>query len=276
MFEIGKVHVLEVVKHVDFGVYLDGGEAGEILLPNRYVPDDAEVGMFLEVFIYLDHDERLIATTQMPLAQVGEFACLEVVSVDQIGAFLDWGLMKHLLVPFREQKKTLKEGDTPVVYIYIDEKSHRITATAKIDKYIQNENVELQSGEEVNLLIYKKTDLGYNAIINNTYAGLIYENEIFQPVHIGMKTTGFVKRVREDGKVDLSLSQTGIAKMDRFEQIIQDKLVQANGFLPYTDKSDAEEIYDFFQMSKKNFKKAIGGLYKKRVLIIEKDGIKLS
>ena len=275
MIEIGKIHTLEIVKCVDFGLYLDGNDAGEILLPNRYIPENWNIGDFIDVFIYLDHDERLIATTQKPLAQVGDFACLKVVSVDKIGAFVDWGLMKQLLVPFREQKKVLKEGDTPVVYVYVDEKSHRIAASAKVDKFIDKNTPDSLVGEEVELLIYRKTDLGYSAIINNQYSGLLYINEVFQPIYIGLKTNGYIKQIREDGKIDLSLTKPGIEKIDGFEKIIYHKLEQAKGFLPFSDKSEASNIYDKFEMSKKNFKKAIGSLYKKRLIDIEQAGIRL-
>ncbi len=276
MIEIGKYHTLEIVKSLHFGLYLDGGEAGEILLPTRYVPEKWEIGDFIEVFIYLDNEERLIATTEKPFAQVGDFACLKVVGVDQIGAFVDWGLMKNILVPFREQKNTLRVGDTPIVYIYVDDKSHRIAASAKIDKYIDKGMPDVVLGQEVDLLIYQKTDLGYKAIVNNKYVGLIYENEIFQSVRIGLKTNGFIKQVREDGKIDLSLSKSGIEKIDDFAQILLQRLEKANGFLPVTDKTSADQIYDTLSMSKKNFKKAVGNLYKQRLITIEDNGIRLT
>jgi len=276
MIDIGKIHALEVLKHVDFGLYLDGGEAGEILLPVRYVPEDIEIGSFIQVFIYLDNEERLIATTQTPLAQVGDFACLRVVDVNTIGAFLDWGLMKQLLVPYSEQKNKLKTGDTPIVYVYVDEKSNRIAASAKVEKFIDKEVMPVvEENEEVDLLIYKKTDLGYNAIINNKYIGLIYENEIFKPIHIGLRTKGYVKSIRPDYKIDLSLEKPGEKITIDSEKVIKMKLIDAGGFLPYTDKSDPDTIYSFFEMSKKSFKKAIGGLYKKQEIAIEKNGIRL-
>lgn len=276
MIEIGKIHALEIVKRVDFGLYLDGLDAGEILLPERYVPENAEIGDFLDVFIYLDHDERLIATTLKPLVCVGEFACLKVVDVNQVGAFLDWGVMKHLLLPYREQNRVLRVGDTAVVYVYIDEKSHRIVASTKIDNFIDTEYPNLAVNECVDLLLYKKTDLGYNAVINNRYSGLIYDNEIFKPLSIGVKTKGYIKNIRPDNKIDLSLTKCGVEKLTDLETIILDKLtLESSYFLPFTDKSDAHTIYSFFEMSKKNFKKAIGGLYKKQLIRIEEDGIRL-
>ena len=276
MIEIGKYHTLEVVKRVDFGLYLDGGEeVGEILLPTRYVPANCEPGDFLEVFIYLDNDERLIATTQKPYAQVGDFACLEVVSVERPGTFLDWGLMKNVFLPFGEQKKALKPGDKAIVYLYVDEKSHRITASEKIEKFTDKEIPDLTEGSEVDLLIYQKTDLGYKAVINNRYVGLIYDNEVFQSIRIGQKTKGFVKQIREDFKIDLSLSKTGPEKIADFADVLLDALHRNDGFLPLTDKSDAETIYKMMQMSKKNFKKAVGNLYKKRIISIEDEGIRI-
>jgi len=276
MIEIGKYHTLEVVKKVDFGLYLDGGEdAGEILLPMRYVPENCAPGDFLEVFIYLDNDERLIATTQKPYTQVGEFACLKVVSIERPGTFLDWGLMKNLFLPFGEQKRSLKPGDKTIVYIYVDEKTHRITASEKIEKFADKGIPDLTEGQEVDLLIFQKTDLGYKAIINNKYIGLIYENEVFQSVFFGLKTKGFVKQIREDFKIDLSLSKTGVEKITDFADILLDKLQQAGGFLPLTDKTDADNIYKIMQMSKKNFKKAVGSLYKRRIINIEDRGIRV-
>ena len=276
MIEIGKYHTLEVVKKVDFGLYLDGGDAGEILLPKRYEPDNCEPGDFLEVFIYLDNDERPIATTQKPYAKVGDFACLKVVGIERPGTFLDWGLLKNLFLPFGEQKKTLRPGDKTIVYIYVDEKSNRITASERIEKFTDKGTPDLTEGQEVDLLIFQRTDLGYKAIINNKYIGLIYENEVFQPVSFGLQTKGYVKQIREDFKIDLSLSKTGVEKISDFADVLLARLQQAGGFLPLTDKTDAEEIYNIMQMSKKNFKKAVGNLYKKRIIDVGEKGIKMN
>lgn len=276
MIDIGTYHTLEVVKKVDFGVYLDGNEAGEILLPARYVPEKCEPGDFIEVFLYLDNDERLIATTLRPYAKVGDFACLEVTDIGYPGAFLNWGLMKNLLVPFREQRTTLKVGDRPVVYIYLDEKSHRIAASAKIDKFTDKEKPELTEGEEVDLLIAQKTDLGYKVIVNNKYIGLIYDNEIFRVIQVGLKLKGFVKNIREDFKIDISLNGSGIERIDHFAELLSEKIKNSGGFLPLTDKSPADEIYTLLSMSKKNFKKAVGNLYKQRIINIEEDGIRMT
>ena len=201
--ELGKFNHLEVVKQVDFGVYLDGEESGEILLPKRYVPSNCEIGDILNVFLYLDSEERLVATTLTPYVQVGEFAYLEVAWINQYGAFLNWGLMKDLFVPFSEQKMKMQVGKSYIIYAYLDEESYRIVATAKIDKYLSKDIPDYQPGQEVDILIWQKTDLGFKAIIENKYAGLIYDNEVFQDVHTGMQMKAYVKQVREDGKIDL-------------------------------------------------------------------------
>ena len=190
--ELGKFNTLEVVKQVDFGMYLDGGEEGEILLPSRYVPENCQIGDWLSVFLYLDIDERLIATTLTPFVQVGEFACLEVAWVNEFGAFLNWGLMKDLFVPFSEQKMKMQVGNKYVVHAHLDEESYRIVASAKVDRYLSKEMATYEPGDEVNILIWQKTDLGFKAIIENQYSGLLYEGEIFQPLRTGMKLKAFV------------------------------------------------------------------------------------
>ena len=211
--ELGKYNTLEVVKEVDFGMYLDGGEEGEILLPSRYVPQDCKVGDELNVFIYLDNEERLVATTLTPLVQVGQFACLEVAWINQYGAFLNWGLMKDLFVPFREQKMKMQVGKKYVVHAHLDDESYRIVASAKVERYLSKEKAAYEPGQEVDILIWQKTDLGFKTIINNEYGGLLYENEIFQPLHTGMTMKAYVKQVREDGKIDLLLQKPGQAKV---------------------------------------------------------------
>lgn len=210
--KLGKYNTLEVVKEVAFGMYLDGGEEGEILLPSRYVPQDCKVGAKLNVFIYLDNEERLVATTLTPLVQVGQFACLEVAWINQYGAFLNWGLMKDLFVPFREQKMKMQVGKKYVVHAHLDDESYRIVASAKVDRYLSKEKAAYESGQEVDILIWQKTDLGFKAIINDEYSGLLYESEIFQPLHTGMRMKAYVKQVREDGKIDLLLQKRGRLK----------------------------------------------------------------
>ena len=274
--ELGKFNQLEVVKEVDFGVYLDGGEEGEILLPTRYVPEDCKIGDFLNVFLYLDMDERLIATTLTPLVQVGQFACLEVAWVNQFGAFLNWGLMKDLFVPFSEQKMKMQVGKRYVVHAHLDDESYRIVASAKVDRYLSKEKAPYAPGQEVNILIWQKTDLGFKAIIENRYSGLLYESEIFQPLHTGMMLKAYVKQVREDGKIDLILQKPGQGKVEDFATILLDYIREQGGHITLHDKSPAEEIYDTFGVSKKTFKKAVGDLYKKHLVSLQENGIELA
>jgi len=272
---LGKMNPLKVVKIVDFGVYLDGGSDGEILLPTRYVPENCQVDDVVDVFIYTDSEDRLIATNLIPYAMVGEFACLEVESVNEVGAFLDWGLMKQLLVPFREQHAKMREGGHYPVFLYVDFESKRITASAKLEKFIDATHPELEAGQQVELLIYKRTDMGWKAIVNQQYSGVLYQNEIFQPLEIGQKLTAYVKQVREDDKIDLMIHKPGFEKIDDFSVKLHELLKEAEGFLPLTDKSPADDIYEYFGISKKTFKKAVGDLYRKRLILLEEDGIRL-
>lgn len=272
---LGKVNPLKVVKEVEFGVYLDGGSDGEILLPKRYVPENCHIDDVLKVFIYNDSEDRLVATTETPFAQVGEFVCLQVVEVNAVGAFLDWGLMKHLFVPFREQKLRMEEGRRYPVFVYVDFDSKRITASAKIEKFVDEGEPELEEGQEVDLLVYKKTDLGWKAVINQQYTGMLYDNELFQDIVTGQSLKGFVKQIRPDFKIDLMLQKPGFEKIDDFAVALHEALKSANGFLPLTDKSPAEDIYNRFGVSKKTFKKAVGDLYKKRIITLEPEGLRL-
>lgn len=275
MIEIGNYNELKVVKNVDFGLYLDGEEWGEILLPKRYAPNNAEPGSSIKVFLYFDSEDRIIATTDKPLAVINEFAFLRVVSVNSIGAFLDWGLMKDLLVPFREQLQTMEEGKYYIVYIYFDNDSRRIAASAKINKFLDNVPPAYQDGEEVDLLIIGQTDIGFNAIINNSHKGMLYKNEVFKPLEKGMHLKGYIKNIREDDKIDLSLLPQGYSKIDNISKIILDKLTFNNGFLPLTDKTDPELIYEKLHISKKAFKMAVGNLYKARIVRLDDKGIHL-
>jgi len=275
MTEIGKINHLEVVKEVDFGIYLDGGDLGEILMPKRYVPEGTMPGDMLETFIYLDSEDRLVATTEKPLAMVEEFALLQVVSVTPVGAFLNWGLPKDLFVPFREQRQPMEEGKKYLVYVYVDTNTKRIAASSKIEQYLDNIPVDYDLDEEVDLIIVNETDLGYNAIIDNSHFGILYKNEVFQPLNPGDKVQGYIKKIRTDGKIDLRLEKIGYEKISSFVDRIIVELQKNKGFLPLTDKSSPEEIYNTFKISKKNFKAAIGALYKKRFIAIEKDGIRL-
>lgn len=274
--ELGKFNTLRVVKVVDFGMYLDGGEEGEILLPSRYVPENCKPGDGLTVFIYLDNEERLVATTLTPLVQVGEFACLEVAWINQYGAFLNWGLMKDLFVPFREQKMKMQVGKQYVIHVHLDDESYRIVASAKVDRYLSKEKAPYEPGQEVSILIWQKTDLGFKAIIENRYSGLLYESEIFQPLHTGMTLKAYVKQVREDGKIDLILQKPGQGKVEDFAATLLDYIREQGGHITLHDKSPAEEIYDTFGVSKKTFKKAVGDLYKKHLVSLQENGIELA
>lgn len=272
---LGRYNQLEIVKEVDFGVYLDGDEDGEILLPKRYVPQGCQVGDILNVFIYLDMEERLVATTIEPYAQVGDFAYLQVAWVNQCGAFLDWGLMKDLFVPFREQKEKMVKGKSYLVYIYIDDESFRIMASAKIEHFLSDEFPEYQNDECVDILVWKKTDLGFKVIVDNQYSGLIYKSDIFQPISVGMSLKAYIKQVREDGKIDLTLQKSGMEKVANFSQDLYQYVKMNQGFVSMNDKTDAELIYKTFGVSKKTFKKAVGDLYKKRLIKIEPNGLRL-
>lgn len=274
--QLGKYNQLPVVKEVDFGVYLDGDDDGEILLPARYVPDGCKPGDLLNVFIYLDNEERLVATTQTPYAQVGDFACLEVSWTNEYGAFLNWGLMKDLFVPFREQKMKMQKGRRYVVHVHIDEDSFRIMASAKVERYLSKDKPPYKAGDPVDLLIWQRTELGYKAIVDNRFSGLLYANEVFRTLEPGMKLEAYVKQVRPDGKIDLELQRGGARKVDDFADTLLAYIDRSGGFTPFNDKSPAEEIYATFGVSKKTFKKAVGELYRKRLILIEEDGLRAS
>ncbi len=272
---LGKYNQLEVVKEVDFGVYLNGGDDGEILLPSRYVPEGCRPGDMLNVFIYLDNEERLIATTLQPLVQVGEFACLQVAWVNEYGAFLDWGLMKDLFVPFREQKMKMQKGHRYVIHAHVDEDSYRIMASAKVEKFLSKDMPAYQPGEEVEVMAWQKTDLGYKVIVDNKFSGLVYQKEIFKALEPGMRMPAYVRQVREDGKIDLTLQKDGLQKVGDFSGVLLQYIKEQGGHTPLNDKSAAEDIYDTFGVSKKTFKKAVGDLYKKRLILLVEDGIRL-
>ena len=273
---LGKYNQLEVVKEVDFGVYLNGGDDGEILLPSRYVPEGCKPGDMLNVFIYLDNEERLIATTLQPKVQVGEFACLEVAWVNEYGAFLDWGLMKDLFVPFREQKQKMQKGHRYVVHAHVDEDSYRIMASAKVERYLSKEMPSYQPGEEVEVMVWQRTDLGYKVIVDNQFSGLVYQREIFKALEPGMKMSAYIRQVREDGKIDLTLQKDGLQKVGDFAEVLLQYIKDHDGYTPLNDKSAAEDIYDVFEVSKKTFKKAVGDLYKKRLIVLVENGIRLA
>ena len=275
MASIGKTNWLPVLRECDFGVLFDGGDLGEILMPSRYVFNDWEPGEIVEVFLMLDSEDRLTATTEKPVAMVDEFALLRVVSVTNIGAFLDWGLPKDLFVPFREQNIKLREGQNALVRIYLDDLSGRIAASCKLDRYLDLTQPDYAPGEKVKLQIASRTDLGFKAIINNEHWGVIFHNEVFQPLERGQKLTGYIKQVRPDGKIDLSLQKTGANRFADLADELLEQLKEQGGFLPINDKTPAEEIYARFGVSKKAYKRALGALYKKRLITFENDGMKL-
>ena len=275
MAVIGRMNALQVVKHTDFGLYLDGGPDGEILLPKRYIPKDvsSDVDEWLNVFIYLDSEDKLIATTLKPKIQLGEFASLKVVDINRIGLFLDWGLPKDLLLPHSEEKRPLQVGDYCVVYLYLDKRTRRLTATARLDRYLDQTPADYQSGQAVDLLVCERTDLGFKAIINGKHWGLIHKNELFKFVRSGMREQGFIKEVRADGKISLSLQPIGREAVTGLEGEILERLKAGGGTLALSDKSPPELIAEHFKVSKGNFKKAIGSLYKQGLIRIHPDYI---
>jgi len=272
---IGQINRLKVLRRVSVGAYLDGETLGDILLPNRYLSDAIVEGDEVEVFVYLDSEDRLIATTETPLAKVGDFAFLRVVATSKFGAFMDWGLMKDLLVPFREQTVKMEKDRWYVVYVYLDHDTGRIVGSAKINKFLDNVSPQYQQGDEVDLLIAARTDLGYKAVINNLHSGLLYDNQIFRKLNIGQKLKGYINKIREDDKIDLLLEKPGYDKTASLSEQVLNVIKEAGGFMDVSDKTDPERIVQLFGMSKKNFKKALGALYRKRIVSLEKDGVKV-
>lgn len=275
MVEIGKMNTLPVLRSTEFGLFLDGDTLGDILLPKRYVAKDQKPGDSIDVFIMLDSEDRLTATTQKPYAMADEFASLRVISVTGVGAFLDWGLPKDLLVPFREQKIKMREGQSYLVRIYLDRASNRLVASSKLDKFIDKTEATYEAGEKVQLHIAAKTDLGYKAIINGTHWGVIFHNEAFLPLERGQRIEGFIKQVRDDGKIDLCLQKPGYEKVTELTDIILQYLKKQGGSMPITGKSSPDVIHDLFGVSKKTYKQAIGALYKKRLIEFTDNDTKL-
>ncbi len=275
-----------------FGIFLDGGAEGEILMPAKYVPEGVQEGDQVTCFVYLDQDERLIATTEQPLAKVGDFAYLKCTWVNEYGAFLDWGLMKDLFCPFHEQKRHMEIGEKYIVYIYVDEESYRIVASAKIDKFLSQPRPEnfptadlpnadgnskgVESNKPMQLLVWQKTDLGFKVIADNQYGGLIYKDQIFQPIHTGDRLTGYLLNLRTDGKMDISLQLTGRRQTMDFSKTLLQWMREHDGHCPLSDNSSPEDIKQTFQVSKKVFKRAVGDLYKKRLITLADDGLTLA
>ncbi|WP_120993340.1 CvfB family protein [Stutzerimonas urumqiensis] len=272
MADIGRYNRLQITKHTGFGLYLDGGSQGEILLPNRYIPKDqpTEVGDWLRVFLYFDSEDKVIATTLRPRVQVGQFAALKVVQINRVGLFLDWGLPKDLLLPHSEEKRPLQVGDTCVVHVYLDRHTGRITATARLDRFLDRTPARYEAGQPVELLVVERTDLGLKAIVEGQHWGLIHRNEAFKPLRPGQREQGFIREVRADGKISLTLQAPGREGADSLQRLILERLAASGGTLEVSDKSDPEQIAKLFGVSKGNFKKALGALYKQgRIRILD-------
>lgn len=273
MIALGQFNTLEILRHTSVGLFLGDDDDNDILLPNKYVPETYEIGDKIEVFCYLDYDERPVATNLDPGITVGEFQLLEVVEVNEFGAFLDWGLEKHLLVPFREQRSKMQERQWYVVFCYLDEKSNRLVASNKIDRFVSNDVLTVKVRQKVELIITRQTDLGWEVIINNKHKGLVYNNEVFKKIAIGDVMAGVIKEIRADHKIDVSLQPLGEKILEPAANKILDTLSAHGGFLALNDKSDPELIREELQMSKKTFKKGVGTLYKARKIEIKADGI---
>lgn len=276
MLQIGKINTLQITEIHAHDVRLDGEESGDILLPAKDVSEKYRPGDAVEVFVYVDKEDQLRATTGKPSVMVGEFATLQVVSTSAAGAFLHWGLENDLLVPKGEQLSQMVEGKSYVVFVFLSEKTNRIVASSKLDKFLSPQPPAYKEGEEVDLLLFEQTDLGYRALINRAHVGVIYQNEVFQRLQIGQQLKGYVKKIRDDLKIDLVLQQSGYQGVDDIAKTILDTIQGNNGRVSVTDKSPPEDIYALFGVSKKVFKKAIGALYKKRLIRIDSDTISLT
>lgn len=278
MLKIGKYNSLRVSHNVDFGAYLEDEEGNQVLLPARYIGSPLQPGDDIEVFVYKDSEDRPVATTEHPFAEVGEFAYLQVTQVNNTGAFLDWGLIgKELLVPYSEQKMKLSRGMVILVYVYLDDATKRVVASAKIEKFIGNRFPLYKIGDRVEALVYKRTELGYKAVVDNLFHGMIYENELYAPLEIGKRIPAYIKQIRDDGKIDLVLSGSNDGRVDALmDKIVKRLEEQPECFLPISDSASPETIRATFQCSKKDFKKAIGHLYKQRRILITDGGIRLN
>lgn len=276
MIKIGNYNTLRVARFVDFGAYLTDDDNNEVLLPARYVPDDATVGDEIEVFVYTDSEDRPVAVTEHPFATVGEFAFLQVAQVNKFGAFLDWGVPKHLLVPFSEQRLRMEEGGIYPVYVYLDDITKRVVASGKLEKFLGNVIPDYKPGQEVQALVWKHTDIGYKVIVDNLFQGMIYDNEVYAPLEIQQTITAYVKNVRDDGKIDLTVGDRAAKRVSDLTTLILDRIEHNGGRLTITDSSSPEEIKRAFHCSKKDFKKAVGKLYKERKIAIGEDCITLA
>ncbi|MDE6368617.1 MAG: GntR family transcriptional regulator [Muribaculaceae bacterium] len=276
MIKIGNYNTLRISRFVDFGAYLTDDDDNEVLLPARYVPDDATVGDELDVFVYTDSEDRPVAVTDHPFATVGEFAFLQVAQVNKYGAFLDWGVPKHLLVPFSEQRLRMEEGGIYPVYVYLDDITKRVVASGKLEKFLGNVIPDYRPGQEVKALIWKHTDIGYKVIVDNLFQGMIYDNEVYAPLEIQETITAYVKTVRDDGKIDLSVGDRAAKRVADLAGLIIDRIKRDGGRMAITDSSSPEEIKQAFHCSKKDFKKAVGKLYKEHKIVLNDDHISLA
>ena len=274
MIQVGNYNVLKVIRSVDFGVYLDDSGEG-ILLPKRFVPAGLKIGDELKVFLYHDGEGRLIATTQHPKGVVGDIVNMQAITVTNLGAFLDWGLMKDIFVPKSKQLSGMRQGAYYLVKIYIDEQTGRVAATEKIEPFLSNDQLTVKEKDEVDLIVYRRTDIGYLVIINNLHTGVLHHNEIFQTIGVGDKMKGFIKTIRPENKIDVVAGKMGYTRIEGEAEKILRLLNENNGYLPYHDKSTPEEIYEFFGMSKKAFKMAVGNLFKQKKIELAKAGIKM-
>lgn len=275
MIQLGEYNTLEILRDTDPGLFLGDGEDGEVLLPNRYVPEEFEIGDKLEVFVYLDNEERPVATTDKPFITKGEFSLLRCNQVNKYGAFLDWGLVKELFCPFKEQAFKMKAGGWYLVHCYLDEDTERLVASSKTNRFLDNKELTVSKFEEVDLIVSHPSEIGMNVIVNNKHLGLVFKDDIFKDISVGDRLKGIVKKIRHDNKLDISLSQIGYRNIEPNAQHILKVLNDNSGFIPLHDKSSPEDIKEQLQMSKKSFKKAIGSLYKDRVITIDINGITL-
>ncbi len=274
MIQIGKFNTLTIARDTKIGLYLTDGEK-DILLPNKYVPEHFEIGEEIEVFVYLDQEERPVATTLEPYIYCNEFALLRVNYINQFGAFMDMGLEKDLFVPFKEQARPMEQGKRYLIYMYLDEKTNRLVGSSKTNQFLDNKEITVEKGEEVDLIVSHITDAGINVIINEKHKGLLYKNEVFEDLRTGDRIIGYIKNIRPDGKIDVSRQPFGLERIDASGQVILDELKASRGFLRLNDNSHPEDIKTVLKMSKKTFKKAIGTLYKQKRIEIKEDGIYL-
>lgn len=275
MIELGSHNTLTILRDTRVGLFLGDADGNEILLPGKYRPEEYEIGDSLTAFCYLDNEQRPVATTLKPLIERDQFAPLEVAEVNQYGAFMEWGLEKHLLVPFREQAVPMKKGEVHVVYCYLDPKSSRLVASTRLDRFLDNGELEVETGQEVELLVTRKTDLGYEVVVENRHKGLLFRDRVFRALNRGDRLPGYVLKIRPDHKLDITLEPLGYRKLEPAAARIYEALQQAGGMLPLHDKSDPADIQEQLQMSKKVFKKGIGILYRERRIDLRPDGIYL-